>query len=713
MRADSRSIITFLLICLFLIIKNPLIGEELKDLKPPKPKKIPFVMEAHGVERVDNYYWMRDDSRKKKSVISHLKKENKYLEDWFALEKDARKNIFKEITARIPKKEESIPVRMGSYEYFRRYKTDKEYPILIRREDKNAKEVIFLDVNKLAEGSDFYQLSNWSISPSENIIAIAEDLTGRRQYKIRIKDLSSGFFLKDELTGTSGDMAWSADGDFIFYVARDPKTLLPFQVYRHSIGEKQSKDELIYEESDSTFNVSVGNSRSMDFIEIDVSSTTSSEVMLIDADKPLSKPKIFYKRVKDHLYSVEHDPKRNRFLIHTNWQAKNFRLLESHLEDSSKRSAWKELIPHKKDILLQSVLAYEENLVVMERKNGLKQIRILNPKAKKPKLLSFNDPAFTLYLAANPEYKAKKFYFGYSSMRTPDSIFSVNLESGRKRMLKQAEVKGPFSPSLYKVERKNIKARDGTLVPTSFVYRRDLYKKGKNPLFVYGYGSYGISVDPGFSSTRLSLLDRGFIFAIAHVRGGQDLGREWYEDGKIFNKLNTFHDFIDVTKGLLKKGYGQEGRVYAAGGSAGGLLMGAIVNLEPELYKGIISNVPFVDVVTTMSDETIPLTTGEYQEWGNPAVKKEFDYIMQYSPYDNIGAYSYPSILVTAGLWDSQVQYYEPAKYVAKLRDYSTSNNPILFKINLTAGHSGVSGRFASLEEVAMEYAFLLRTDSN
>ena len=713
MMSLSRMTRSFLLVCFLASIVNVIQSKELTKFKPPVPKKIPHIMEAHGVERVDNYYWMRDDTRKKKSVISHLEKENKYLEDWFINEEDQRKKLFKEITDRIPKKEESIPVRMGSYEYFRRYKANKEHPILVRRKDKNAKEEIFLDVNKLAKGSSFYQLSNWSISPLENQIAIAEDLTGRRQYKIKIKDLSSNVFLNEELEGTSGDMAWSSDGKFLFYVMRDSETLLPFQVYRHRIGDMQTKDKLIFEETDPTYHVSVGNSRSMKFVEIDVSSTTSSEVLLIAAEDPLSTPKVFFKRIKNHLYSVEHDPERNRFLVHSNWKAKNFRLLEINLKDSTKRSSWKELIPHDKDILLQSVLAYKENIVVMERKNGLRQIKILNPKAKLPKVLNFNDPAYTLYLASNPEYDAKKFYFGYSSMRTPDSIFSVNLESGRKRMLKQAEIKGPFSPSLYKVERKNIKARDGTLVPTSFVYRRDLFKKGKNPLFVYGYGSYGISVDPGFSSTRLSLLDRGFVFAIAHVRGGQDLGRGWYEDGKIFNKLNTFHDFIDVTKGLLDKGYGQEGRVYAGGGSAGGLLMGAIINMEPELYNGIISNVPFVDVLTTMSDESIPLTTGEYDEWGNPAVKKEFNYMLKYSPYDNVSSYPYPSILVTAGLWDSQVQYYEPAKYVAKLRDFSTSENPILFKINLTAGHSGVSGRFASLEEVAMEYAFLLRVDSN
>jgi len=710
---DWGCIKIFLLVCFFFSNINQIQSEELTELKAPSPKKVPFIMEAHGIERVDNYYWMRDDSRKSKKVLNHLKRENEYLEDWFASGQDLRKKLFKEITDRIPKKEDSVPIRMGTYEYFRRYKPNKEHPVYIRRTNKNAPEKVLLDVNELAINSDFYQLANWSIAPTEQELAYAEDTTGRRQYSIRFKDLLSGEVSAQVIKDTSGDMAWSADSAYFFYVRRDPETLLPFQVYRHSMGSKQLEDVLIYEEHDPTFHVSVGNSRSMKFIEIDISSTNSSETLLIKSSNPLEKPSIFFPRTLNHLYSVEHDPEQKRFLIHSNWRAKNFRLLETVLAKSKKRSQWKEIIPHRDHVLLQSVLAYPKNLVLMERESGLRKLRILDQNGKFEKRVSFNDPSYTAYLAANPEYKSTKFYYGYSSMRSPDSIYSIDLENGRKRKLKQAEVKGPFSPSLYKVQRKEIKGRDGTLIPVSFVYRRDLYKKGKNPLFVYGYGSYGISVDEGFSSTRLSLLDRGFIFAIAHVRGGQELGRQWYEDGKTFNKLNTFHDFIDVTKGLLKLGFGEKGRVYAGGGSAGGLLMGTVMNMEPNLYNGIISNVPFVDVITTMSDASIPLTTGEYDEWGNPTNKKEFNYMMQYSPYDNISAYSYPSILVTAGLWDSQVQYYEPAKYVAKLRDYTTSTNPILFKVNLSAGHGGVSGRFASLEEVAMEYAFLLRSDNN
>ena len=707
-----KCILTFLLLYFSLLNFSETKIKTLKNIIP-SPKKVPVTFEAHGVQRVDNYYWMRDDSREDPEVLNHLNSENDYLEDWFASGDDIREELFEEITARIPKKEDSIPVRLKNFEYFRRYEPGNEHGIYIRRRDKNSEEIILLDVNKLAKNKEFYQLANWSISPSENLMAYAEDLSGRRQYTLKFKDIESDLVFKNSIENTSGDMAWSADGKYLFYVLRDEETLLPYKLFRHEIGTSQEKDTLVYEEKDTTFYLSVGNTRSMDYVEINISSSTSSEVRLIKSSNPEMEPEIFLIREKDHLYSVDHDPASSRFLIESNWKATNFRLLETELYDLRDKEKWKELIPHRDEVLLQSVIPFPNHLVVMERENGLRNIKIIEKNSQSVKTINFNDPTYTAYLASNPEYDNDRFYFGYSSMRTPDSLFSVKLSSGRKRLLKEAEVKGVFSSSDYKVDRKFITARDGTLVPVSIVYKRTKFKKNNNPLFVYGYGSYGLSVYACFSSSRLSLLDRGFVFAIAHIRGGQELGRSWYEDGKIFNKLNTFNDFIDVTKGLLDKGYGDKNRIYAGGGSAGGLLMGAIVNMEPELYRGIISNVPFVDVVTTMSDPSIPLTTGEYSEWGNPDNKEEFEYIMQYSPYDNIGEYDYPSILVTAGLWDSQVQYYEPAKYVAKLRDFNQSSNPILMKVNMSAGHSGVSGRFESLKEVAMEYAFLLRVDSN
>ena len=704
--------LTFLLIFTTLLFSSETKIETLKDLKP-SPKKLPVTFEAHGVKRIDNYYWMRDDSRKDPEIISHLNEENSYLENWFVSGNDFRESLFEEITDRIPKNEDSVPVRLKNYEYFRRYKQENEHGIYIRRKDKNSEEKILLDVNELAKNKDFYQLANWSISPKENLMAYAEDTSGRRQYTIKFKNLeneeTSSFFIEN----TSGDMAWSSDGRYLFYVIRDEETLLPYKLFRHEIGTSQMKDVAIYEEKDTTFYLSVGNTRSMEYIEVNISSTTSSEVRLIKSDSPDMNPQIFLPREEDHLYSVDHDPASSRFLVESNWKALNFRLLETNLNNSSDKNEWKELIPHREQVLLQSVVPFPEHLVIMERENGLRKLKILHKESKAEKEINFNDPTYTAYLASNPEYYVDRFYFGYSSMRTPDSLFSVMLSNGRKRLLKEAEVKGGFSSSDYKVDREFLTARDGTQVPVSIVYKKNKFVKNTNPIFLYGYGSYGNSIDAGFSSSRLSLLDRGFIFAIAHVRGGQELGRSWYEDGKIFNKLNTFYDFIDVTKGLLDKGYGNKDRVYAGGGSAGGLLMGAIVNMEPNLYKGIISNVPFVDVITTMSDPSIPLTTGEYSEWGNPDIKEELEYIMQYSPYDNISEQEYPSILVTAGLWDSQVQYYEPAKYVAKLRDYNKGKNPILMKVNMTAGHSGVSGRFESLKELAMEYAFLLRLDSN
>ena len=707
-----KLILGFLLICFPLQNFSDTKIVNLKNLKP-SPKKIPVTFEAHGVQRVDNYYWMRDDTRKDPKVIEHLNTENSYLEEWFLSEKDIRDDLFSEITSRIPKKEDSVPVRLKNYEYFRRYEPGNEHAIYIRRKNKNTNELTILDVNELAKDKEFYQLANWSISPQEDLMAFAEDTNGRRQYTIKFKDLTNNAIYDYNLQNTSGDMAWSRDGVYLFYVERDEETLLPFRLYRHKIGTSQLEDALIYEEKDPTFYVSVGNTRSMEYVEIDISSSTSSEVRLIQSDKPEMVPYIFLEREKDHLYSVDHDPSSKRFLIESNWNAINFRLLETSLPNSKDKDNWIELIPHREDVLLQSVIPFPNHLVIMERENGLKHLKIVNKENGDSKKIKFNDPSYSAYLAANPEYDADKFYYGYSSMRTPDSLYSVKLESGRKRLLKETEVKGNFSSSDYKVDRKFIEARDGTKVPVSIVYKRTKFKKGKNPLFVYGYGSYGLSIDAGFSSSRISLLDRGFVFAIAHIRGGQELGRSWYEDGKIFNKLNTFYDFIDVTKALIDSGYGDSDRVYAGGGSAGGLLMGAIVNMEPELYNGIISNVPFVDVITTMSDPSIPLTTGEYKEWGNPENKEEFDYIMQYSPYDNISELNYPSILVTGGLWDSQVQYYEPAKYVAKLRDFNKSQNPILMKMNMSAGHSGVSGRFESLKEVAMEYAFLLRIDSD
>ena len=496
-----KFILSFLLICFSLINHTETNYTTLKNHKP-SPEKIPVTFEAHGVKRVDNYYWMRDDSRKDPKVIEHLNSENDYLENWFLSGADRRDELFEEITARIPKKEDSVPIRLNNYEYFRRYEPDNEHAIYIRRKDKISEENIIMDVNELAKDKEFYQLANWSISPDENIMAYAEDLNGRRQYSIKFKYLDTNLTSSYSIKNTSGDMAWSLDGKYLFYVLRDEETLLPYKLYRHEIGTNQNQDVEVYEEKDDTFYLSVGNTRSMDYIEVNISSTTSSEVRLIDSKFPETQPEIFLTREKDHLYSVDHDPSSSRFLVESNWQAINFRLLETSLGNSKDKDQWKELIPHREDVLLQSVVPFPNHLVIMEREEGLRNIKILEKESNSLKSINFNDPTYTAYLAANPEYDTDRFYFGYSSMRTPDSLFSVKLDSGRKRLLKQAEVKGVFSSSDYKVDRKFITARDGTSVPVSLVYKRSKFNKNKNPLFVYGYGSYGNSIDAGFSSSR-------------------------------------------------------------------------------------------------------------------------------------------------------------------------------------------------------------------
>ena len=498
-----KCILTFLLLYFSLLNFSETKIKTLKNIIP-SPKKVPVTFEAHGVQRVDNYYWMRDDSREDPEVLNHLNSENDYLEDWFASGDDIREELFEEITARIPKKEDSIPVRLKNFEYFRRYEPGNEHGIYIRRRDKNSEEIILLDVNKLAKNKEFYQLANWSISPSENLMAYAEDLSGRRQYTLKFKDIESDLVFKNSIENTSGDMAWSSDGKYLFYVLRDEETLLPYKLFRHEIGTSQEKDTLVYEEKDTTFYLSVGNTRSMDYVEINISSSTSSEVRLIKSSNPEMEPEIFLIREKDHLYSVDHDPASSRFLIESNWKATNFRLLETELYDLRDKEKWKELIPHRDEVLLQSVIPFPNHLVVMERENGLRNIKIIEKNSQSVKTINFNDPTYTAYLASNPEYDNDRFYFGYSSMRTPDSLFSVKLSSGRKRLLKEAEVKGVFSSSDYKVDRKFITARDGTLVPVSLVYKRTKFKKNSNPLFVYGYGSYGLSID-AVSYTHLTL----------------------------------------------------------------------------------------------------------------------------------------------------------------------------------------------------------------
>ncbi|MEG2890226.1 MAG: prolyl oligopeptidase family serine peptidase, partial [Aeromonas sp.] len=545
------------------------------------------------------------------------------------------------------------------------------------------------------------------VSRNNRWLAVAEDFLSRRQYQIQFLDLESGQWASDKLENTSGNLVWANDSKTVFYVRKHPKTLLPYQVYRHELGSDPAKDQLVYEEKDDSFYVSLYATTSEDFIVIALSSTTSGEARLIDANTPAQKPRLFLPRQADHEYSLDHY--RGRFYVRSNKDGKNFGLYETK---ESPVDRWKAVIAPNPDVLLESYALFKDWLVLEERNQGLTRLRQVNWQSGEQKEIAFDDPAYVTWLAYNPEPDTSELRYGYSSMTTPSSTYELNLDSGKRTLLKQQAVAG-FKAEKYASERLWIDARDGVKVPVSLVYRKDLFKKDgpgpqRNPLLVYGYGSYGASMDPDFSTARLSLLDRGFVYAIAHIRGGEELGRGWYEDGKLLKKQNSFHDFIDATEALVAQGYGAKDQVYAMGGSAGGLLMGAIINQAPQLYRGVVAQVPFVDVVTTMLDESIPLTTGEYDEWGNPNQKRFYEYMKAYSPYDQVKAQAYPNLLVTTGLHDSQVQYWEPAKWVAKLRELKTDDNLLLLSTDMDAGHGGKSGRFKAYEDIALEFAFIL-----
>ncbi|PZQ95099.1 MAG: oligopeptidase B [Aeromonas media] len=654
---------------------------------PPVAAKHPHTLKKHGDTRVDNYYWLRDDERQKPEVLDYLKAENAYTEAMLAPIKPLREQLYKEMVARIPQQDESVPYVKNGYRYQTRYEPGKEYAIYSRSK---------------VEGDGAPALSR-----NNRWLAVAEDYLSRRQYRIQFLDLESGAWAADTLENTSGNLVWANDSKTVFYVRKHPKTLLPYQVYRHELGTDPAKDTLVYEEKDDSFYVSLYATTSEDFIVISLSSTTTSEARLIDANVPGQTPRLFLPRQVDHEYSLDHY--RGRFYVRSNKDGKNFGLYETK---ESPVDRWKAVIAPNPDVLLESYALFRDWLVLEERSQGLTRLRQVNWQSGEQKEIAFDDPAYVTWLAYNPEPDTSALRYGYSSMTTPSSTYELDMDSGKRTLLKQQPVAG-FVPAQYASERLWITARDGVAVPVSLVYRKDKFKKagggaGTNPLLVYGYGSYGASMDPDFSSSRLSLLDRGFVYAIAHIRGGEELGRTWYEEGKLLKKQNTFNDFIDVTEALVAQGYGARDQVYAMGGSAGGLLMGAVINQAPQLYRGVVAQVPFVDVVTTMLDESIPLTTGEYDEWGNPNQKRYYDYMKAYSPYDQVKAQAYPNLLVTTGLHDSQVQYWEPAKWVAKLRELKTDDNQLLLSTDMEAGHGGKSGRFKAYEDIALEFAFIL-----
>ena len=670
---------------------------------PPKPKKISKILEAHGDKRSDDYYWLRDDTRQNKEIISYLEEENTYAETWFSEGKDYRKEVFEELVSFIPEEETSLKIKKNDFYYFSKIKSNDQYPVYYREKNQNIEEI--LNVNKLAKDLDFYQISGISPSPDNKIIAFGEDTNGRREFTIKFKNLEENKYINDVLENTSGNITWG-NNEYIFYTYKDPKTLISNKVYRHKLGDAQSNDFLVYEEKDDEFNLSISKSRTNKYIYINSGKTESNELWLIDIENLLENPECVLRRSDKHLYYVEDTPE-GFFALSNKDERINFCLLKFKKSDFENFSNWEVLLEHDEKRLLEDFICFQDFLFLDIREDGLPKILKLNRENLSKDYIDFPDPSYSCYISSNPEYESNEFLFGYTSLRKPSSVYSLNFKTNERKEIWKSQINN-FNEDLYETKRLKIKSRDGKLVPNSLVYKKDIDLK-KAPLLMYGYGSYGSIIDASFRRTIIPLLNKGFIFCISHIRGGSEMGRQWYEDGKMLNKKNTFYDFIDSTKSLISKDIGNPAKVFAFGGSAGGLLMGAIINYEPELYKGIISAVPFVDVLTTMSDESIPLTTFEYKEWGNPKNKEEYEYIKSYSPYDNIEKKNYPTVFVTSSLFDSQVQYFEPAKYVPKLRENSTSKNPILLKMNLIGGHSGKSGRLNALEESAQDNAFFLK----
>lgn len=667
----------------------------------PTPKKLAKTLEAHGQQRTDNYFWMND--RENPEVISHLNAENEYLDHVMAETKVDQDLLFAEMKGRIKEDDSSVPYFKNGYWYYSRYEEGKEYPIHCRKKTSlDHKEEILIDENVEAKNHPYYDVVAFSISRNNEIMAFAEDITGRRMYQIRFKNLVTGEIISKTLTNCGSDIAWHNDNKRIYHSIKDTETLRPFKVMSFDIEAEQSTE--IFEEKDDTFICGVSISKDFGYITIGSYSTQTTEHQIKSADDD-SAFEVFLPRQRDHEYYIE--VLEEQVYIKSNLKAENYKLVQTTL-DKKEPEHWREIQAHSETILLEDFEVFKDFIVVQEKENGLSRLRVYNLAKGENKIMPPFEETYTLYLGTNPELDALNVRIGYSSMTTPHSVYDINILTFEKELKKQQEVLGGFNASNYQSERQWAKADDGTLIPISIVYHKDHFKKdGSNPILMYAYGSYGSTVDPYFSSARLSLLNRGFVFALAHIRGGEYLGRKWYENGKLLKKKNTFTDFINCAEFLIQSGYCHKDRVHAMGGSAGGLLMGAISNMRPELWKGIVSAVPFVDVVSTMLDDSIPLTTGEYDEWGNPNDKTYYDYMLSYSPYDNIEAKDYPAMLVTSGLHDSQVQYWEPTKYVAKLREMKTDSNPVLLKTNMEAGHGGASGRFEALKEVALEYAFI------
>ena len=681
-----------------------------QPLSPPVAPIKPKEIVAPGGTRTDNYYWL--NNREDKAVISYLTAENTYTESVLAPQKGLEEKLFTEMKGRIRQQDQSVPYKEGAYYYQTNFVEGGEYPVYVRKKGAlTAAEEPMFDCNALAKGHNYYNLGGFEVSDNDELALFCEDTVSRRLYTLRVKNLKTGQFYAEAIPNVeAGNFAWATDNKTFFYVKKDPKTLLGYQVYRHVLGADFKKDVLVYEEKDNQFYMGLYRMKSKKYIAIGCDHNgVTSEYRLLEASKPNGNFTVFYPRERGHEYDIQHIG--NKFYVRTNHKAQNFRLMETfdNLATTPTRTAWTEVIPNRADVFLQNMDVFTNHLVLGERKEGLAKLRVIGLTKKADEYLQFDDPAYVAGIGNNPDFNTNVLRFGYSSMTTPSSTFDYNMDTKVKTLMKEQPVLGGFDKTNYVSERVFVTVRDGVNVPVSIVYRKGTPKDGTAPVLQYAYGSYGSNTEPGFSANRLSLLDRGFIYAIAHIRGGQEMGRAWYDDGKLLKKKNTFNDFVDVSKWLITNKYSAPDKLFALGGSAGGLLMGAVINQAPELYRGVVAAVPFVDVITTMLDESIPLTTGEFEEWGNPKNKTSYDYMLSYSPYDQVSKQTYPNLLVTTGLHDSQVQYWEPAKWVAKLRTLKTGNNVLLLHTNMEAGHGGASGRFNALKEVAMEYAFMLQ----
>jgi len=687
-------------------------AQQFPNIDAPIAEKINHFREIHEDIVNDPYYWMIDYFKKgenSEKVINYLNSENLYTEAMMKDTESFREKLFHEMKARIKEKDESVPVFKNGYYYYSRTEEGEQYFKYCRKKGSlDAIEEILLDVDELAKGHAYYSASGFSISPDNTKMIYGIDTVSRRQYKLFLKDLSTGKTTDLKIENTTGGAVWANDNKTIFYTSKNDKTLLTEKIFRHSIGTDSSSDALIYHEKDNSNYIGVGKSKNRKFIMIYSSSTTSSEIRYLDSDNPFGEFEIFQSRIKDVLYDIT--PLEDKFLILTNKDALNFKVVETPINKTNVEN-WKDFIPHRDEVLLEGIEEFKNYLIFDERQNGLSQLVIYNRETGDKEFLKFDEPVYTLYPSSNPEYYTDNFRFGYTSMITPNSQYEQNLKTGKRTLLKQQEILGEYDKTNYTTERLFATAKDGTKVPISIVYKNGFKKDGNNPVLLYAYGSYGSSMEATFSSTRLSLLNRGFAYAIAHIRGGEEMGRKWYEDGKLMKKKNTFTDFIDSAEFLVEQKFTSPKHLYIQGGSAGGLLMGSVINMKPELFNGVISQVPFVDVVNTMLDESIPLTTNEYDEWGNPNEKEAYFYMKSYSPYENIEKKEYPNMLVTTGLHDSQVQYFEPAKWVAKLRDMKTDKNVLLLKTDMDYGHGGASGRFDYLKDLALVYGFIFKLE--